>query len=120
MLVVETLVHLAFLGLALAGVKLGIWTAAHPDRFLNVFNPYLKPYSRWVLSFTRGWGLVCVFVFTCGSVGIAASIIVPGRFPTVRLLLTVAGFVIASVVTVRAARQKPVVMVNEDVNAEDT
>jgi hypothetical protein len=103
----EVILRLIVLGLALAGMKLGIWTAAHPDRFLNVFNPYLKPYSNKVLSFTRGVGLLWLFVSTYGSVGAATSIVVSERFSTVRTVLAVAGFVIAMLVTVHTFRRKP-------------
>jgi len=103
----EVILRLVILGLALAGMKLGIWTAAHPDRFLDVFNPYLRPYTNRVLVFTKGVGLLCVFVFTYGSVGAATSIIVPEKFPTARTVLAVAGCVVAVLVTVHAVRQKP-------------
>jgi len=75
---------------AVGFAALGRWVYRHPERFLDKFNPFIKPYSNLALRFTRSVGVLWLFVAIYGFFAFLGQLIgqaVPAIILTVIFLV---------------------------------
>ncbi len=98
--------NLIFLLLVLGMLKLGFWICKRPEHFMDLFNPYMKPYSRMTLQLVWFWGLMLVFGSIVGAFGVAGEL-----FPdSLRGVLLFVGVCVGAVVTTRAYKRHRAVL----------